>query len=218
MSLSLFTYYLDETNRLIKEATSITNFDEPEINLSLVRDKLVGTSSIIDLIIGMTNNNRNFEKFQIDVVSICQSMIIRLTQTLNNKIKSKINYKKDNKENNSNCNNYYDKNGSNYSKNSQNIQNYNLLPHSFKFTGSPRLFIDIAGNQIPKQVLWENIILPFKMPTEIRQKLFVGIRKMLGNVLLYGPPGNGKTVLAKVNYLYYNVIYSLSKTHLTVIS
>ena len=53
-------------------------------------------------------------------------------------------------------------------------------------------FDSIKGQADIKQAVQENIILPLKNP-----KLFTGIRAPSRAILLYGPPGNGKTLLAK---------------------
>ena len=50
-------------------------------------------------------------------------------------------------------------------------------------------FSDIIGNQTAKQILYENIILPFSLDTQTRKAVFGGIRSGAGNVLLFGPPG-----------------------------
>ena len=64
-------------------------------------------------------------------------------------------------------------------------------------TVSNMRFSNIVGSDAAKQALYENIILPMTADTELRQKLFQGVRSGIGNVLLYGPPGNGKTLLAQ---------------------
>ena len=51
---------------------------------------------------------------------------------------------------------------------------------------------DIEGLKDVKQVLIENIVYP-----QLNPSVFSGIRAPDAGILLYGPPGNGKTLLAK---------------------
>jgi len=60
-------------------------------------------------------------------------------------------------------------------------------------TESPNVkWEDIAGLENCKQALREAIVLPI-----IKPELFTGARKPWSGILLYGPPGCGKTLLAK---------------------
>lgn len=72
-------------------------------------------------------------------------------------------------------------------------------------TGNEVSFSDIVGLDHVKQVLNETIIYP-----ALRPDIYKGIRAPAKGILFYGPPGNGKTMLAKAvatesQYTFFNV-------------
>ena len=72
---------------------------------------------------------------------------------------------------------------------------------------------DVSGLKVVKQVLRDSVIKPFEQP-EVYDRF--GIRPGAG-VLLYGPPGNGKTFVAKaiageLDAAFFNVVLSQMKS------
>jgi transitional endoplasmic reticulum ATPase len=79
--------------------------------------------------------------------------------------------------------------------------------NEFGFSMSKITWEDLGGHSQIKNIIWDQVIQPRKFPEYYRKTGVSGVN----GILLYGPPGNGKTTLAKAianaadaNFLYVN--------------
>ena len=134
--------------------------------------------------------------------NIVSSKITEKIKLVQNEAKKCSKLKKENSQKrnvtNYNYNINYQNNAQNKPQNQKNIHDteedeMDKKVESEIMVKNPKVkFSDIIGMQEMKQTLYEIIVVP-----TIRPDLFTGIRKPQRGILLFGPPGTGKTMIAK---------------------
>ena len=145
--------------------------------------------------------------FPTEFRNIVSSKINEKIKLLQKEAKKCSKLKKENAKKNNNVNqnitnyNYninYQNNANNNQTNQKNIHDaeedaMDQKVESEIMVKNPKVkFSDIIGMEEMKQTLYEIIVVP-----TIRPDLFTGIRKPQRGILIFGPPGTGKTMIAK---------------------
>ena len=145
--------------------------------------------------------------FPTEFRNIVSSKINEKIKLLQKEAKNCSKLKKENAKKNNNVNqnitnyNYninYQNNANNNQTNQKNIHDaeedaMDQKVESEIMVKNPKVkFSDIIGMEEMKQTLYEIIVVP-----TIRPDLFTGIRKPQRGILIFGPPGTGKTMIAK---------------------
>ena len=115
---------------------------------------------------------------------------ISQTNNFNNINNINFNNNNNNFNNNNNNNNNQNKNKSIHDKEEDEMDEKIMSEIMVNNPGVK--FDDIIGMKEMKRILYEIIVVP-----TIRPDLFTGIRKPQRGILLFGPPGTGKTMIAK---------------------
>jgi spastin len=153
------------------------------------------------------------KEFRNDLASKINEKIKKIDESIkkcSKKLKEKASKNNTNQNNNSNNYNYSFNPMNSVNNNANNNMNYNnqnkqknlhdkeedemdQKVESEIMVKNPNVkFSDIIGMNDMKQTLYEIIIVP-----QIRPDFFTGIRKPQRGILLFGPPGTGKTMIAK---------------------
>ena len=131
-----------------------------------------------------------------------QEILRNANKNINRK-SSNNNFNQNNNFNNNMNNNNFHNNYRNYNNNNGLNNNKNIhgkeddemdekIESEIMIKNPGVKFNDIIGMKEMKRILYEIIVVP-----TIRPDLFTGIRKPQRGILLFGPPGTGKTMIAK---------------------
>ena len=201
--------YLKKNNLKYQEGINLYNEGNYEDSLDYLTHAKKSFGDLNKLI--QEDKNSYPKEFRNDLASKINEKIKKIDESIkkcSKKLKEKAS--KNNTNQNNNSNNYnYSFNPMNNINNNANINNNNQNKQqnlhdkeedemdkkieSEIMVKNPNVkFSDIIGMNDMKQTLYEIIIVP-----QIRPDFFTGIRKPQRGILLFGPPGTGKTMIAK---------------------
>ena len=208
-NLQFVLNYLKKNNLKYQEGINLYNEGNYEDSLDYLTHAKKSFGDLNKLI--QEDKNSYPKEFRNDLASKINEKIKKIDESIkkcSKKLKEKAS--KNNTNQNNNSNNYnYSFNPMNNINNNANINNNNQNKQqnlhdkeedemdkkieSEIMVKNPNVkFSDIIGMNDMKQTLYEIIIVP-----QIRPDFFTGIRKPQRGILLFGPPGTGKTMIAK---------------------
>ena len=208
-NLQFVLNYLKKNNLKFQEGINLYNEGNYEDSLDYLTHAKKSFGDLNKLI--QEDKNSYPKEFRNDLASKINEKIKKIDESIkkcSKKLKEKAS--KNNTNQNNNSNNYnYSFNPMNNIDNNANINNNNQNKQqnlhdkeedemdkkieSEIMVKNPNVkFSDIIGMNDMKQTLYEIIIVP-----QIRPDFFTGIRKPQRGILLFGPPGTGKTMIAK---------------------
>ena len=208
-NLQFVLNYLKKNNLKFQEGINLYNEGNYEDSLDYLTHAKKSFGDLNKLI--QEDKNSYPKEFRNDLASKINEKIKKIDESIkkcSKKLKEKAS--KNNTNQNNNSNNYnYTFNPMNNINNNANINNNNQNKQqnlhdkeedemdkkieSEIMVKNPNVkFSDIIGMNDMKQTLYEIIIVP-----QIRPDFFTGIRKPQRGILLFGPPGTGKTMIAK---------------------
>ena len=208
-NLQFVLNYLKKNNLKYQEGINLYNEGNYEDSLDYLTHAKKSFGDLNKLI--QEDKNSYPKEFRNDLASKINEKIKKIDESIkkcSKKLKEKAS--KNNANQNNNSNNYnYSFNPMNNINNNANINNNNQNKQqnlhdkeedemdkkieSEIMVKNPNVkFSDIIGMNDMKQTLYEIIIVP-----QIRPDFFTGIRKPQRGILLFGPPGTGKTMIAK---------------------
>ena len=203
--------YLKKNNLKYQEGVNLYNegnYEDSFDYLSHAKKSFADLNKLIE------ENKKSYPKeFRNDLSSKINEKIKKIDESIkkcSKKMKEKASKNNANQNNNNFNYNYNPMNSNNNNvNNNMNYNNYNQNKQknlhdkeedemdqkveSEIMVKNPNVkFSDIIGMNEMKQTLYEIIIVP-----QIRPDFFTGIRKPQRGILLFGPPGTGKTMIAK---------------------
>ena len=205
--------YLKKNNLKYQEGINLYNEGNYEDSLDYLNHAKKSFGDLIKLI--LESKDAYPKEFRSDLASTISEKIKKIDESIkkcSKKLKEKTSKNNDNQNNNNNynysfnqmnnANNNFNNNNMNYNNNNQNKpknlhdkeeDEMDQKVESEIMVKNPNVkFSDIIGMNDMKQTLYEIIIVP-----QIRPDFFTGIRKPQRGILLFGPPGTGKTMIAK---------------------